>query len=106
MSLFLDRICGSWDVLPKAQRKPLSFKDALPLHSATALFLHFMDMVERRAPASEFQKHKGKFFEAFRLGGLDGELQRLAETTVPPGDPLGVQMFRLEGCGGLMEYLI
>jgi len=58
------------------------------------MFIHFMDMFERRAPAQEFGAAQEGLLEKFLLGVLDSELVNIASQKVPPGDINQVGAFR------------
>ena len=58
------------------------------------MFIHFMDMFERRAPAKEFEAAQEGLLEKFLLGALDSELVNIASQKVPPGDINQVGAFR------------
>ena len=46
----IDRMCGDFDRLPVALRKPWGFKDTVVLHSACGGFLHFMRLLREKVP--------------------------------------------------------
>lgn len=92
--LFLKRLCVVWDAVPPSQRKAFTYKDLVPLHSATAMFLHYTDAVKQRAPADDWSAARLRFEEQFLLGGMDAELIKSAEALAPPGEPESIGMFR------------
>ncbi len=92
--LFLKRICVVWDAVPPSQRKALTYKDLVPLHSTTAMFVHYTDALARRAPADDWTAARHRFEEQFLLGGMDAELLKSAEALVPPGEPESIGAFR------------
>ena len=94
VKLFVQRLCSDWDGLAAPMRKSLPFKDALSLHTACGMFWHYMDLLQSKAPASEFLAAREKLQSQFMLGVLDHELQMAAEGSVPPGDIQNVGPFR------------
>ena len=92
--LFVSRICQDWDQLPEKLRKPLTFKDGVLLHQSCGMFLHFLDLLEARAPAAEFKEISEKLMATFMGGVMDPELVYAAEHSVPPGDVNSIGPFR------------
>ena len=68
VSLMIDRMCGDFDRLPVALRKPWGFKDTVVLHSACGGFLHFMRLLREKVPATEFAKFEKTMTDQFMLG--------------------------------------
>ena len=106
VKLFLERMTADWDSLPPNMRKPLSWKEAVSLHQAAAMFLHFVNSLERWLGSASFEVAREKLRNQFFLGALDHELLLASETSVPPGDMRAVGMFRpvlLGGAGVLFD---
>lgn len=94
MKLFLQRLCADWDASPTALRKSYTYKDAIGVHQSCGMFIYYMEMLQRRSPASEFASMEAKFLEQFMMGVMDADLTTSAEKTVPPGDLTHIGIFR------------
>ena len=94
VKLFLARICRDWDQLPAKMRKPMTFKDGVALHVVCGMYIHFIEVLERRAPPAEFAEFEKKLHDTFMGGVMDPELAYAAEHTVPPGDITAIGPFR------------
>lgn len=92
--LFLARLCHDWDILPDGLRKATSFKEAVPVHMSCGMFIHFLGILQEKAPAGEFKELEFKLTETFMSGMMDPELRRAAENSVPPGDVKSIGSFR------------
>ena len=102
----MDRLCCVWDATAKAARKPFGYKDVLPVHSAAAMYLHFVDILEARSPSGDFLDAKPRLYEQFIHGSMDNELLQVATSSVPPGDIMAISGFRSLGLlGGLVALL-
>ena len=95
VQLFISRICSDWDQLPEKMRKPMTYRDGCTLHLMCGMFLHFLDVLEARAPSAEFPEFAKKLTETFMCGVMDPELAYVADTCVPPGDVMSIGPFRL-----------
>ena len=104
MKLFIERYCHDWDQLAEGMKRHLTMKEAIVLHQQCALFCHFMGVFEKTYPRGQFPAARDKLRNVFLMGGMDGELQLQAETTVPPGDLQALGAFRtgLERSWGMM----
>ena len=93
----IDRMCGDFDRLPVALRKPWGFKDTVVLHSACGGFLHFMRLLREKVPATEFAKFEKTMTDQFMLGVLDPDILRALDATAPPSSLDAVGFLR-PGC--------
>ncbi|CAK9064704.1 FO synthase subunit 1 [Durusdinium trenchii] len=92
--LFLRRLCHDWDSQSEKMRKATSFKDARNVHITTGIFLHMLELLQQKAPASDFQDFEKHLTEIFMCGLMDAELLHIAEQSVPPADLMAVGAFR------------
>ena len=93
----VSRMCSDWDASSDKLRKALGFRDALLLHTACGMYLHFMDQFQARCPAAEFPTLQPKLEEMFLAGCLDHELRQAAEHSVYPGDVSKIGSFKQLG---------
>lgn len=54
VKLFVRRLCQDWDAMAEKLRRPWSSRDGGQLHQCCGLYLHFLDMLQSRAPAKGF----------------------------------------------------
>ena len=92
--LFLNRLCGDWDRASEKMRKAMTYKEGCQLHVCCGMYLHFLEVLQQRAPASEFPEFKKALEEQFLSGLMDAELCHAAENSVPPGDVCSIGSFR------------
>lgn len=90
----MQRLCTDWDSLPSNLRKPVPVKDALPLHQACGMVLHFLEKLEVAIPSADYPAARDKVMGQFLLGTLDNDLQKAAEASVPPGDLQDIGVMR------------
>ena len=65
--LFLARLCHDWDILPDGLRRPMAFKEAVPVHMACGMFIHFLADLQEKAPAGDFQDLQKKAHRDFHV---------------------------------------
>ena len=87
-------MCTDWDNKPPTLRKALTFKEASELHLNCGMFCYYMDAIAKEAPAEDYKNSEDKLKEQFLSGVLDVELTLSAQSTVPPGDPKSIGVFR------------
>ena len=80
--------------MPSNLRKPLPAKDAVTLHQSCGMLLHFLERLEVAIPSAEYPAARDKVMGQFLLGTLDNDLQKAAESSVPPGDLQDVGLLR------------
>ncbi|CAK9102225.1 unnamed protein product [Durusdinium trenchii] len=93
-NLLIDRICADYDAQPVGMRKALTAKEVTTTHQHCAIFLSFLNTLQKTIPSSDAAAAKEKLTTHFFLGALDAELGLIAESTIPPGDLKSVGAFR------------
>ena len=94
--LFVQRLISDHDNAPAPLRKPLSLREGVLKHQACAGFLHYLRVLQKMAPAADFDSMKTELHRQFAFGYLDPDIQHSLETQVPPGDIRQVGAFRQE----------
>ena len=92
--MFLQRLCDDHDACVPSMRKAVSYQQGMYKHQMTGGFLHFLGLLEKMLPASEFPEAKDALLKQFSQGFLDPDIQHTLENTVPPGDAKSIAAFR------------
>ena len=91
MTLFLERLKGDWDRLPRVQKKPWTLKD---LHVATGSFIHFQSGLKAHIPKADFDAAAADLKNQFLSGFLDAELSLLVAKALPSMELRDVSFLR------------
>lgn len=98
VKLFVARLCADWDAQSDKMRKAWSMKDGNAIHVCCGIFLHMLEVLQQKAPSSEFAGFADSLMKVFMCGIMDAELTHIAESSVPPADLMAVGAFRPWTC--------
>ena len=85
---------GDFDQTPDSLRKPCNYKDGVDKHRCCAAFMHYLEILQRMSPPSEFATARDSLREQFLSGLMDLDLLHSVQSQVPPGDIKSVSAFR------------